>query len=242
MKYTDKNTDDRARRPRRSKADIEAAIQKAAVAQIRKKGFVRALVTDIVKKAKIEPIVFYNRFKNLEEFYDQFVKRYDYWVSDLSHQLRPDLSNVEGYSSSLQELLKALLNDHMIVELLRWEIAEGTSTTERTAKLREIDFNQITELLQHEFEDKENTDAVAISSLIVAGLYFMVLHKDRSTFGGIDINTPEGRQRISNAFAQLGEMLYNSTLTDSRKQKLTECLRQEGLSAEAIGRCIKQLD
>ena len=37
MKYTDKNTDDRARRPRRSKADIEAAIQKAAVAQIRKK-------------------------------------------------------------------------------------------------------------------------------------------------------------------------------------------------------------
>ena len=103
MKYTDKNTDDRARRPRRSKADIEAAIQKAAVAQIRKKGFVRALVTDIVKKAKIEPIVFYNRFKNLEEFYDQFVKRYDYWVSDLSHQLRPDLSNVEGYSSSLQD-------------------------------------------------------------------------------------------------------------------------------------------
>lgn len=242
MKYTDKNTDDRARRPRRSKADIEAAIQKAAVSQIRKKGFVRALVTDIVKKAKIEPIVFYNRFKNLEEFYDQFVKRYDYWVSDLSHQLRPDLSNVEGYSSSLQELLKALLNDHMIVELLRWEIAEGTSTTERTAKLREIDFNQITELLQHEFEDKENTDAVAISSLIVAGLYFMVLHKDRSTFGGIDINTPEGRQRISNAFAQLGEMLYNNTLTDSRKQKLTECLRQEGLSAEAIERRIKQLD
>lgn len=242
MKYTDKNTDDRARRPRRSKADIEAAIQKAAVSQIRKKGFVRALVTDIVKKAKIEPIVFYNRFKNLEEFYDQFVKRYDYWVSDLSHQLRPDLSNVAGYSSSLQELLKALLNDHMIVELLRWEIAEGTSTTERTAKLREIDFNQITELLQHEFEDKENTDAVAISSLIVAGLYFMVLHKDRSTFGGIDINTPEGRQRISNAFAQLGEMLYHNTLTDARKQKLTECLRQEGLSAEAIERCIKQLD
>ena len=241
MKYTDKNTDDRARRPRRSKADIEAAIHKAAVSQIRKKGFVRALVTDIVKKAKIEPIVFYNRFKNLDEFYDQFVKRYDYWVSDLSHQLRPDLSNVTGYSTSLQELLKALLNDHMIVELLRWEVAEGTPTTERTAKLRAIDFNQITELLQHEFEGSEDTDAVAISSLIVGGLYFMVLHKDRSTFGGIDINTADGRQRITNAFAQLGRMLYNNTLPTSRKQKLAECLRQEGLSPEAIERCISQI-
>lgn len=241
MKEMDKNTDDRARRPRRSKADIEAAIHKAAVSQIRKKGFVRALVTDIVKKAKIEPVVFYNRYKNLDEFYDQFVKRYDYWVSDLSHHLQPNLSDDAGYASGLRALLEALLNDHMIVELLRWEVAEGTPTTERTAKLREIDFNQITELLQNEFKDAEDIDAVAISSLIVAGLYFMVLHKDRSTFGGIDLNTPQGRERIANAFAQLGRILYSTALTDSRKQKLSECLKQEGLSAEAIERCIGQL-
>ena len=64
----------KARRPRRSKADIEDAIHKAAVSQIKKKGFSLALVTDIVKRAKIEPVVFYNRYKNLDEFYDTFVK------------------------------------------------------------------------------------------------------------------------------------------------------------------------
>ena len=80
----EKNNDERqARRPRRSKADIENAIEKAAIAQIKKKGFARSQVTDIVKRAKIEPIVFYNRYKNLEEFYEGFVKRYDYWLSDL---------------------------------------------------------------------------------------------------------------------------------------------------------------
>ncbi len=62
----------KTRRPRRSKADIESAILKAAIAQIKKKGFSMALVTDIVKRAKIEPIVFYNRYKNLDEFYDTF--------------------------------------------------------------------------------------------------------------------------------------------------------------------------
>ena len=65
----------KSRRPRRSKADIEAAIQRAAVAQIKKKGFSLALVTDIVKRAKIEPVVFYNRYKNLDEFYDKFVNQ-----------------------------------------------------------------------------------------------------------------------------------------------------------------------
>ena len=79
--------DTKTRRPRRSKADIEAAIQRAAIAQIKKKGFSLALVTDIVKRAKIEPIVFYNRYKNLDEFYDKFVKKYDYWLSNKEHGL-----------------------------------------------------------------------------------------------------------------------------------------------------------
>ena len=51
--------DTKTRRPRRSKADIEAAIQRAAIAQIKKKGFSLALVTDIVKRAKIEPVVIF---------------------------------------------------------------------------------------------------------------------------------------------------------------------------------------
>ena len=33
-------------------------------------------------KTKIEPITFYNRYKNQEEFYDNFVRQFDYWFND----------------------------------------------------------------------------------------------------------------------------------------------------------------
>ena len=133
----------KTRRPRRSKADIESAILKAAIAQIKKKGFSMALVTDIVKRAKIEPIVFYNRYKNLDEFYDTFVKRYDYWISDLVRGINGTLMTEDGYKTALEGLFRELLTDSIMAELIRWEIAEGTPTTERTARLREIDASEI---------------------------------------------------------------------------------------------------
>lgn len=229
------------RRQRRTKADIEAAIQKAAIVQIKKKGFVRALVTDIVKRAKIEPIVFYNRFKNLEEFYDAFVKRYDYWISDLTRSFNSGLDSEAGYVEAMQTLLDALLSDSLMIELLRWEVAEGTSITERTAKLREIDFNSIIERYESSV-CSNNIDGVAISAIMIAGIYFMVLHKDRSTFAGIDLNSPQGKERLKNAFGQLGKVLYSLKKDDDKRRKLTECLRREGLSQDAIDRCIAEID
>lgn len=225
------------RRPRRSKADIEAAIQRAAVAQIKKKGFSLALVTDIVKRAKIEPVVFYNRYKNLDEFYDKFVKQYDYWLSTTIHKLSNSLDTPEGYSKALEEITSKLISDTVMTELLRWEISEGTHITERTAQLREMDVNGI---ITKYGSNSNETDIIAISALIVAGIFFMVLHKDRSTCAGIDINSPEGRKRINQAFSHIADRLFASVSERRRRLKLTECLRREGLSPEAIERCLKE--
>lgn len=197
----------KTRRPRRSKADIEEAIQKAAISQIKKKGFSMALVTDIVKKAKIEPIVFYNRYRNLDEFYDEFVKKYDYWMNDLIRDSLHDIATEEGYSNVIEKLMNNLISDEIMTELLRWEIAEGNHITERTSRLREL---HIVELVNNFTDDlrERDDDILAITALIVAGLYYFILHKDRSTFAGIDLNTAEGRQRLIKAIRSVAAMMF----------------------------------
>lgn len=67
-------TDGKKRRPRRTKASIIESINNAAIEQIKLNGFSNVLVTDIIKLAKIEPIVFYNHYENLEAFMSEFVK------------------------------------------------------------------------------------------------------------------------------------------------------------------------
>lgn len=197
----------KARRPRRSKADIEDAIQKAAVSQIKKKGFSLALVTDIVKRAKIEPVVFYNRYKNLDEFYDTFVKDYDYWLSDLVRDSIENIDSEEAYSNVIEKILNNLLSDDIMTELLRWEVAEGNNITERTARLRTMHAVDIF----RNFEEKHadiGIDVTAVSALLVAGIYYMLLHKDRSSMIGIDINQAAGKRRIVNAIREISRLIF----------------------------------
>lgn len=197
----------KARRPRRSKADIEDAIHKAAVSQIKKKGFSLALVTDIVKRAKIEPVVFYNRYKNLDEFYDTFVKDYDYWLSDLVRDSIENIDSEEAYSNVIEKILNNLLSDDIMTELLRWEVAEGNNITERTARLRTMHAVDIF----RNFEEKHadiGIDVTAVSALLVAGIYYMLLHKDRSSMIGIDINQAAGKRRIINAIREISRLIF----------------------------------
>lgn len=197
----------KARRPRRSKADIEDAIHKAAVSQIKKKGFSQALVTDIVKRAKIVPVVFYNRYKNLDEFYDTFVKDYDYWLSDLVRDSIENIDSEEAYSNVIEKILNNLLSDDIMTELLRWEVAEGNNITERTARLRTMHAVDIF----RNYEEKHagiGIDVTAVSALLVAGIYYMLLHKDRSSMIGIDINQAAGKRRIVNVIREISRLIF----------------------------------
>lgn len=197
----------KARRPRRSKADIEDAIHKAAVSQIKKKGFSLALVTDIVKRAKIEPVVFYNRYKNLDEFYDTFVKDYDYWLSDLVRDRIENIDSEEAYSNVIEKILNNLLSDDIMTELLRWEVAEGNNITERTARLRTMHAVDIFRNYEEKHADI-GIDVTAVSALLVAGIYYMLLHKDRSSMIGIDINQAAGKRRIVNAIREISRLIF----------------------------------
>lgn len=67
--------ENKPKRYRRRNVDIKADIVKAAESLIKRKGFTSMLVTELIKKARIEPLVFYNRYNNLGDFYDDFVKQ-----------------------------------------------------------------------------------------------------------------------------------------------------------------------
>ena len=197
----------RNRRPRRSKADIEAAIEKAAIKQIKRMGFAHSQVTDIVKEAEIEPIVFYNRYKNLNDFFDQFVTHYDHWLKDACKG-KSSPTNSEEYAKLLGGLLDYLHENDIITELLRWEVSENTSTTRRMAKVHEEDVNDYVDHLMQHAKHTTETDERAVMALVVAGLFYLTLHKERSSFAGIDIKTTEGRDRIKKALKQIGTSLY----------------------------------
>ncbi len=195
-------------RTRRTEATIIEDIRKAAVESVLKRGFSGSLVSEIIKKAKIEPVVFYKRYKNLEEFFSEFVKGYDYWFSDVAKEANKQETSYDQFIALIEGLQECMIEKSVMQELIRWEIAEDNDITKRTASIREMFTIPLVKKYDNLFKNS-GIDFVAIATIIVSGLYYLYLHKDRSTFCNIDMNTEEGRNRINQAIKFLSEPLFN---------------------------------
>ena len=233
-------TEKKKRRPRRTKANLIECINNAAEEQIRKDGFSNILVTDIIKRAKIEPIVFYKRYNNLEAFLSEFVKNYDYWFSDVLKDLKNPITSEDGLNEIFQQLLSELNKDSIMLELLRWEIANGNSTTNRTAMLRETHIMPLVKDFEMLFHDK-GVDIAALTALIIGGVYYLSLHKERSPFSGIDINTDVGISRIQNAIQYFVSRIYEEHKLHEDRKLIASKLKEAGVSEDIIEQCVCKL-
>ena len=199
---------DKQVRVRRTKAAIIENINKAAEESVLKHGFSGSLVSEIIKGAKIEPAVFYNRYQNLEEFFSEFVKKYDYWFSEVAKEAEKQETSYGQFITLIEGLQECLKEKSVMEELIRWEVAEKNDSTKRTASIRELFTLPLVDKYDKLFKDS-GIDFVAIATIIISGLYYLYLHKDLSTFCNIDMNTEEGRHRINEAIKFLSEPLFN---------------------------------
>lgn len=225
-------------RYRRTKADITEDIRKAAIDQVMKRGFSASLVTEIIKKAKIEPPVFYHRYKDLDEFYSEFVKGYDYWFSDIADKAMKSSDNPKiQFTNLMVGLQEALKDKSVMLELLRWEIAENNEITKRTAALREMFTLPLAEKYKALFKDT-CVDFVALVSLLIGGLYYLNLHKERSSFCAIDMTKEEGIERINKSINKFTEIMFSFLEHRDTKENVAERMRAKGIDEQTIKECL----
>ena len=203
------------RRPRRTKEDIEKSINEAAVDLIVRKGFAGVQLSDITRQADIEPVVFYNRYKNLDAFYDEFLKKYDYWVSEgikRRNATEDDATPTIDYCKTvLNGLITDLQEDKIMREILRWEIADANAVTERTAMLREMLNMQLVFKFKKLFREGESSiDIAVLSALMISGIYYLFLHRNRSTFCGIDLNDPGDIERMRKTVDAIVDLAFST--------------------------------
>ena len=226
------------RRKRRTNKDLEDTINNAALELIKESGFHNITVTSIMQKAKIEPIVFYNRYADLNAFVDEFVRRYDYWFSDVISTIEVIDNPKEQYISILTTLLESLQGNKGMQQLLRFEIASYNDTTIRTAGLREFHTLPLVDKYKKIFE-KSQVEIDAVSALVIGGIYYLVLHSDLTEFSGIDINSKEGKEKIRRAIKSLGCMFFDDIELNPKILKIVRNMKSKGYHSQDIAEIIE---
>lgn len=182
----DNYTDDMPRK-RRSSAEIALLIDKATEGLVREKGFAGLSIQEVCERAEIEPSLFYRRYPEGFAFYvEKFIRDHDFW---LLHYEDFDPKKMEGTPEELTRIFMSLWDrlstDKMLESLLRLELQDSPSAASvEIAREREEKTKSLVDVFTR------NTDFPEVRKIqlavITAGIQYLALHKDVSTFCGVN--------------------------------------------------------
>jgi AcrR family transcriptional regulator len=195
------------RRHRRTRENLEKDVQNAVTTLIEDVGFANVTLTAVAQRAKIEASVFYRRYENLDELFDEYTRKYDYWLAGITELLPADLNEEDSLRWIMRNLITALYKNRVMQQLLVWELSDDNEVTRRTATLREKINESLIGLLETKFENS-GWDMNVVVSMLIGGVYYLILHRMRSTFCNVDFGTRKGKERMLQTVDQMIQVIF----------------------------------
>lgn len=193
----------------RTKTKLISAVGKV----LKKKGYTGLTVSNISKEAGVDRKLIYLYFENVENLIETYIRSKDYWIKTTNDTIE-DIGNLStGKSKNFLEslLLSQLDNFAQNIEMQKvvtWQISEKSNIMSQITREREKMSAVFFAMADKELKNK-NVDIRAISSIMVAGIYYLVLHAKytESTFCEIELNE-EGFNRIRSSIKDILNWVY----------------------------------
>lgn len=174
---------------------------------IKTKGYTGLGPTNIAKCAGLNKRLIYFYFGTVENLVETYVRGKDYWVDAAGNA--GELMNKSDCRDT-REILESLLlsqldyfyKEEEMQKIVLWQISQRSQIMYEVCEERERLGDRFFELADKELENTD-VDLRAVAGLLVGGIYYMVLHakSSESLFCQIDLNKPEGLERIRKAIS-----------------------------------------
>lgn len=194
----------------RTKQKLVAAVG----AIIRTQGYTGLNASNIAKNAGVHRTLIPLYFGSLDTLVETYVRGKDYWVAAAGNAGELMAENKGQDTREILETLLASQLDYFFREeemqkIVLWQISQRSRIMFDIAEEREKLGAAFFDLADPQFENT-GVDLRAIAGLLVAGIYYMVLHakSNDSLFCQIDVNTAAGRDRIKKAVHAILEDTY----------------------------------
>lgn len=199
--------------------DKERSTQKlieAVGTVIKTKGYTGLSATNIAKAAGLSRRLITLYFGTVDQLIETYVRGKDYWLAasgDAVDMIKDNKgeNTRQILDSLLQNQLDYFFSNEEMQKTILWQISESTKIMTEVCEEREQLSKFFFSLSDKELEGK-SIDLRAVSALLVAGIYYLVLHaKSTDTFFcEIDLRKPEGMERIKKAISLILERTYSS--------------------------------
>lgn len=229
--------DGKKKRVRRTRSQITEEVMKAVSRVMEEQGFSKLGINSVSEAAGVEKPFIYRNYSTFEKVLEEYVLRNDYWMTFILQRALNDQVDIQKpvdipriYSNLLVELFTVIDEKRDFRNIILWELYEDTPFIRKIAQRREAETTEEIALLEQYFENS-GVDIAAITSLFIAGIYYLVLHRNISTFCGIDFKTKEGKKRVVEMLKYLSRLMFEHI---EYNQKMAKKMLAKGLDINLI--------
>jgi len=220
------------RRGRRNKYKMRLDLLDAVRDVLKEKGFVNLNINNVAQMADVDRNAIYRHFGSFDNLLSQYFESKNYLLDALK---KVKDNQIDDFKSFLKQILfdqyKTINKNVELQQLIVWEMSELSLRTKTIARERE----SITEKLLHQLEDhfrESNIDINFISAIMIAGIYYLVIHKRHSTFCLVDF--VKESDRVLQGLEQLVDIIFEAKAKENTQKNIAVRALQKGLDVQLI--------
>jgi AcrR family transcriptional regulator len=224
------------KRRRRNSVAIKMDLIDAVGSVLKKNGFAKLGINLVAEEAKVDKNVIYRNFEDFANLLNTYVEKQDFWLMVLK---KYGEEKIEDHRAFMKQILtnqfKTVYSNKEFQQLLLWELGDRDDFTTHMAIKREIlaegIFSQYHSLLDS-FGVKFN----AIPAILISSIYYLILHKDKSTFCEVDLTKKNDRDEFINAIVWLIDLIFDKVESKNETERIARNALHEGIDVDTISR------
>ena len=239
MDYNRMNTESKKTRIRRTNEQVDKAISDALTTLAGQMPLARITVNQLIAEAGIEATVFFKRYGSIDDLIYEYIRDHDFWLGETVSYRKMDKEGAERYYiRTLEDLCRHLDSNGPLRDSLLWELASDSEAVKKIADIRELENESLLAYYRKYFKGT-GLDISGVTAVLIAGIYYLYLHRGKSTFCGLDLNTEKDSRRLLRLLSRTVHTLFaeagKSTSDDSvRNAELARRMEAKGLDRAAI--------
>ncbi|AZA76903.1 TetR/AcrR family transcriptional regulator [Chryseobacterium sp. G0186] len=189
-----------------------------AVGKILKtKGYAGLKVNDIAATAGVDKKMIYTYFGGMDGLMDEYIRSQDYWINATTDKIDKIIPEIkDGGKSFIEEMLLSqfdyVYTNKEAQKVLLWSLSESRKSLKKLIDTQEENGEHIFNNMFDPYFKENSGDFRGVMAIMVSGLYYlnMFASVNGSIFCGLDMNSPEGREKIKNAITFMVGQTYDN--------------------------------
>lgn len=210
------------------------ALMKTIGNVLKEKSFSKLSINVISEESGVDKAFIYRHFTDFEGLLKAYIEKRDHWLINLKEISKHPISDHRNFMKEvLSSQFKEIYANEEFQQFLVWELGDKVGFTSKVSIEREILAQPIFEQCKDVFASYR-IDLNVIYAWLVAGIYYLILHKDVSTFCEYDFTQKQDVDEFLKTLNWVVDVLFDKLEADEKLDQIAIKAHAKGLSVDDV--------